>query len=63
MAELSNENSPSTVPPTSTKPTVEESIPSREDDSREDDSREDGKCKPNIGNLPDDCKRIKAYNM
>jgi hypothetical protein len=58
MAELSNENSPSTVPPTSTEPTVEESISSREDDSRE-----DGKCKPNIGNLPDDCKRIKAYNM
>ncbi len=55
MAELSNENLPSTVPPTSTEPTVEESIPSREDTSRE-----VGKCKPNIGNLPDDCKRIKS---
>ena len=57
MAELSNENSPSTVPPTSTstEPTVEESIPSREDASRE-----DGKRKPNIGNLPEDCKRMKS---
>ncbi len=45
MAELSNENSPSTVPPPSTEPTVEESIPSREDASREDEKR-----KPNIGN-------------
>ena len=57
MAELSNEKSPSTVSPTSTstKPTVSESIPSREDASRE-----DGKRKPNIGNLPEDCKRIKS---
>jgi len=57
VAELSNENLPSTVSPTSTstKPTVEESIPSREDASRE-----DGKCKPNISNLPDDCKRMKS---
>jgi hypothetical protein len=55
MAELSNENLPSTVPPPSTEPTVEESIPSREDASRE-----DGKRKPNIGNLPEDCKRMKS---
>ena len=38
----------------STEPTVEESIPSREDASRE-----DGKRKPNIGNLPEDGKRMK----
>jgi len=57
MAELSNEKSPSTVSPTSTstEPTVSESIPSREDASRE-----DGKRKPNIGNLPEDCKRMKS---
>jgi len=57
MAELSNENLPSTVSPTSTsiEPTVEESIPSREDASRE-----DGKRKPNIGNLPENCKRMKS---
>ena len=56
MAELSNENSPSTVSPTSTstEPTVEESNPPREDASRE-----DGKRKPNIGNLPEDSKRMK----
>ena len=56
MAELSTENSPSTVSPTSTstEPTVQESIPSREDASRE-----DGKRKPNIGNLPEDGKRMK----
>jgi len=57
MAELSNENSPSTVSPTSTstEPTVEESIPSRGDASRE-----DGKHKPNIGNLSEYCKRMKS---
>jgi len=57
MAELSNEKSPSTVSPTSTstESTVSESIPSREDASRE-----DGKRKPNIGNLPEDCKRMKS---
>jgi len=60
MAELSNENSPSTVSPTSTstEPTVEESIPSREDASRE-----DGKRKPNIGNLPEDYKRMKHVQI
>ncbi len=56
MAELSNEKSPSTVPSpsTGTEPTVSESIPSREDASRE-----DGKRKPNIGNLPENGKRMK----
>jgi len=56
MAELSNEKLPSTVSPTSTstEPTVSESIPSRADASRE-----HGKRKPNIGNLPADCKRMK----
>ena len=39
----------------STEPTVEESIPSRVDASRE-----DGKRKPNIGNLPEDFKRMKS---
>jgi hypothetical protein len=39
----------------STDLTVEESIPSREDASRE-----NGKHKPNIGNLPEDCKRMKS---
>jgi hypothetical protein len=46
---------PPQYPPPSTEPTVEESIPSREDASRE-----DGKCNPNIGNLPEDCKRMKS---
>jgi len=57
MAELSKENLPSTVSPTSTstKPTVEESIPSREDASRE-----DGKHKSNIIYFPEDCKRMKS---
>lgn len=56
MAELSNENSPSTVSPTSTstEPTVEKS-----NFPREDASREDGKRIPNIGNLPEDSKRMK----
>lgn len=56
MAELSNENSPSTVSPTSTstEPTVEKS-----NFPREDSSREDGKRKPNIGYLPEDSKRMK----
>jgi hypothetical protein len=57
MAELSNENLTSTVPPTSTEPTVEESIPSREDASREDGKR---KTNTNSGNLPNDCKRRKS---
>lgn len=57
MAELSNENSPSTVSPTSTstEPPVEKSNPPRENASRE-----DGKRKPNIGNLPEDSKRMKS---
>jgi hypothetical protein len=65
MAELSNDNLPSTVLPASPELTVEESIPSREDASREDASREDasredGKRKPDSSNLPDYFKKNRA---
>jgi hypothetical protein len=58
MAELNNDNSPSTVLPTSAEPAVDETILSREDVSRE-----DGKRKSDSSNLPDYCKRNKIIKF